>query len=524
MRFATYGRKSVYSDKSDSVDNQERMCREYADFRFKNQVESFESYSDEGFTGANTNRPGLKRLLMDIEDGLVDALIVYQLDRLSRDVRDFSNIYAALEEKHVMFISIKENIDTNTPIGKAMMYVTMVFAQMERETIAARVTDNMIGLAKKGFWTGGNPPYGYVRERIEVGGKKHVTIVIDPEAAKYVEWIFDTFLDNKYSLQGMETAFKNQGVRTVNGAFFSTTQLHKILTMPYCVEDTQEVYDYFSGLGCQMDADSPREKWDGTHGVMIYGRSTEKNKKHTLQPCDKWIVCIGLHKPFIPAAKWLAAQERFRQNTFDKTMKYDIPLLKGVLRCAYCGRKMAVSRKKLKSSILSHYYCTKRMREGVEACNARWTKCTLLDNEVMDAFRKIEADPETITQYLGDEPVQDSSKNIKELERRANKIRTKIERLAESIADAPESTAAKYIIAKIEDEDLNLAALNREIELAKTEARRQQGKVKSAEQSAKEIARLVQGLDGLSSAEKNEIVRDVVSECTWDGDTLFLRL
>ena len=99
-----------------------------------------------------------------------------------------------LEEKNVMFISIKENIDTATPIGKAMMYVTMVFAQMERETIAARVTDNMIGLAKKGFWTGGNPPYGYRREKIEVNGKKHVTIVPVPEAADYVEWIFDTFL------------------------------------------------------------------------------------------------------------------------------------------------------------------------------------------------------------------------------------------------------------------------------------------------------------------------------------------
>lgn len=524
MRFATYGRKSVYSDKSDSVDNQERMCREYADFRFKGQVDSFETYSDEGFTGANTNRPGLKRLLMDIKDGLVDALIVYQLDRISRDVRDFSNIYAALEENHVMFISIKENIDTNTPIGKAMMYVTMVFAQMERETIAARVTDNMIGLAKKGFWTGGNPPYGYVRERIEVGGKKHVTIAIDPEAAKYVEWIFDTFLDNKYSLQRMETAFKNQGVKTISGAFFSTAQLHKILTMPYCVEDTQEVYDYFSGLGCQMDTDSPREKWDGTHGVMIYGRSTEKNKKHTLQPCNKWIVCIGFHKPFIPAAKWLAVQERFRQNTFDKAMKYDVPLLKGVLRCAYCGRKMAVSRKKLQSSISSHYYCTKRMREGPEACSAKWTKCKLLDDKMLDTFRKIEADPGTIRQYLGDDPAQDSRKNVRELESRAARIRTKIERLTESIADALESTAAKYIIAKIEEEDLNLAALNRDIELAKTEARQRQGKKKSAEQSAKEIARLVQGLDGLSSAERNEIVRDVVKECTWDGDTLFLRL
>lgn len=524
MKFATYGRKSVYSDKSDSVRNQERMCREYADFRFKGQIEAFESYSDEGFTGANTNRPGLKRLLMDIGDGLVDALIVYQLDRISRDVRDFSNIYATLEEKGVMFISIKENIDTNTPIGKAMMYVTMVFAQMERETIAARVTDNMIGLAKKGFWTGGNPPYGYVRERIVIDGKKHVTISVDREASKYIEWIYDTFLENKYSLQGMETAFKNQGIRTINGAFFSTTQLHKILTMPYCVQDTPEVYDHFSGLGCQMDADSPREKWDGTHGVMVYGRSTEKNKKHSLQPHDKWIVCIGQHEPFMPAEKWLAVQDRFQKNIFDKTMKYDVPLLKGVLRCAYCGRKMSVSRKKLKSSVLSHYYCPKRMREGAEACNAKWTKCSVLDNEVLDAFRKIEADPGTIRQYLSNEPIHDSGAELNELESKARKIHAKIERLTESIEDVQESTAVKYIISRIEKEDLKLEAVKREIEMVRADARMQRGKEKSAKQSADEISRLVRGLDGLSSSQRNDIVRDVVRECTWDGTTLFLHL
>ena len=158
MRFATYGRKSVYSDKSDSVDNQERMCREYVELRFQGKVDSFETYSDEGMTGANTNRPGLKRLLADVGDGLVDALVVYQLDRLSRDVKDFANIYASLEEKGVLFLSLKESIDTNTPIGKAMMFITATFAQMERETIAARVTDKLSGLAKKGFWTGGKPP------------------------------------------------------------------------------------------------------------------------------------------------------------------------------------------------------------------------------------------------------------------------------------------------------------------------------------------------------------------------------
>lgn len=149
MIFCCYGRKSVYSDRSDSVDNQFRMCRDYVNVKYSGQVDDFRAYSDEDFTGANTNRPDLQRLLEDIRSGAADVLIVYQLDRLSRDVRDFANIYATLEEHRVKFVSIKENIDTSTPIGRAMMYVTVVFAQMERETIAARVTDNMIGLAKK---------------------------------------------------------------------------------------------------------------------------------------------------------------------------------------------------------------------------------------------------------------------------------------------------------------------------------------------------------------------------------------
>ena len=275
MFLAIYGRKSIYSDHSDSIDNQFRMCRECIDFKFPGE-NSIETYSDEAYTGANTDRPDLQRLLADVKAGLVDALVVYQLDRLSRDVRDFSNIYSLLEEHHVMFISIKENIDTTTPIGKAMMYVTVVFAQMERETIAARVTDNMLGLAKKGYWTGGNPPVGYVRKKITVNGKNHVTIEPDPEGAKYVVWIFDTFLNNHHSLQSMETSFRRQGIRTQNGAFFSTVQLYKILTQPFCCPATPEVYDFYEAKGCQMDPGSPRELWDGSRGVMVYRRSTNK--------------------------------------------------------------------------------------------------------------------------------------------------------------------------------------------------------------------------------------------------------
>lgn len=520
MHFATYGRKSIYSDKSDSVDNQQRMCREYVDLKFSGSVESFECYQDEGFTGANVNRPGLQRLLSDIADGLVDALVVYQLDRISRDVKDFANIYAALEEKGVMFISIKENIDTATPIGRAMMYVTMVFAQMERETIAARVTDNMIGLAKKGLWTGGNPPYGYRRERIEVNGKKHCTIVPVPEAAEYVRGIYEEFLDGGYSLQGMETEFKRQGRRTVNGAFFSTTQLHKILTMPYCVPASPEVWDFYNALGCQM-ADE-RDAWDGRCGVMIYGRSTEKNKKHQVQPHSEWVVTEGIHEPFMDADLWLSVQERFRQNTFEKKKKYDIPLLKGTLRCAKCGGLMQVSRKKLVHGVCSSYYCLKRMRQGADACDMQMIKCSKLDDRVLAVFSEIEADPSVIQKYSAVEKSQNDDSSLRDLEKKAASIRSRIGRLTESLADG--SGASKYIVAQIETEDLSLAAVNREIEILKTEERRSAASSRSSVERAEEIRRMMHSFSGLSADEKNAIVREVVQECTWDGQTLFLKL
>ena len=212
MKFCCYGRKSVFSEKSDSIDNQFRMCREYVDVKYSGQVDSFDKYSDEDFTGANTSRPALQRLLSDIADGCFDVLVVYQLDRLSRNVRDFSNIYASLEEHGVKFISIKENIDTSTPIGRAMMYVTVVFAQMERETIAARVADNMIGLAKKGYWVGGKPPIGYVSSQIIVDGKKQVTIERDQDGIKYVNWIFETFKQSGKSLLSLERYFTDNGI------------------------------------------------------------------------------------------------------------------------------------------------------------------------------------------------------------------------------------------------------------------------------------------------------------------------
>lgn len=521
MRFANYARKSVYSDNSDSVDNQFRMAQDYASMHFPGQVDSFARYCDEDFTGSNTKRPDLQRMLSDIRSGQIDVLIVYQLDRLSRDVRDFANIYDILEEHKVHFVSVKENIDTTTPIGKAMMYVTVVFAQMERETIAARVTDNMIGLAKKGYWTGGNPPYGYIREKIVVDGRHHVTIIPDPEGVAYVTNIFDTFLYGNFSLNGLETHFRKNGIRTLKGAFFSSTQLHKILTMPYCVEATASVYDFYATKGCIMDPGSPREKWDGSHGVMIYGRSTGKNKKHQLQPAEKWTVCIGLHKPFMPADKWLAVQDRFSKNKMDKTMKYSVPLLKGVLRCS-CGSIMPVSRKKKTEGVSSWYYCLRHVRQGKECCNRSQIKIELLDEKVLEIFREIEHDPDIVFQYAASKiiPVVD----VTALNKKIATYETKIRRLASDLALHESSAAAKYIIQEIEHLDTEMRLLQKKQLNISAQNQQNKNALISLEDRAKEIGKLIRNFDTFTDVERNEIAKKVISRCVWDGETLLLEL
>ena len=522
MRFASYGRKSVFSDKSDSVDNQLRMARDYAEMHFPGQVETFSVYSDEDFSGANTNRPDLQRLITDIKNGYIDVLIVYQLDRLSRDVRDFSNLYSILEEKKVNFISLKENIDTTTPLGKAMMYVSVVFAQMERETIAARITDNLHGLAKKGYWVGGKPPHGFTKERVSFDGKNHVILVPDPEASKYIISIIDTFLDGNFSIQSLETYFKKEKIRTVNGYFFSTNQIHKILTMPYCVEAVPEVYDYYEAKGCLMDPDSPREKWNGEYGVMVYGRTTCVNGKHEVAPPEKWLVCIGKHKPFLSAEKFLKVQDRLSRNKFDRRIKYDVPLLKGVLRCK-CGSIMCVSHKKIPSGKVNHwYYCLKRMRKGEDYCDSHHIKVDFLDEKVLDIFKSIEADPDMIMKYVSIPNVKIN--DVNSINKRISTCETKIRRLAGSLAMNEDSSASKYIISEIERLDKELTSLKQELLNSSYQLNQSNLAIQSAASRAEEIQKLIRSFDSFTSVERNEIVKEVVTSCVWDGETLSLVL
>ncbi len=151
VKIGIYPRKSVYRDNSESISVQVKLCREYADIVYRDQEREYIVYdNDEGFSGKNTDRPGYARLMSDVKSGLLNMVIVYKLDRISRNVQDFSNTFAIFQQHDVGFVSVKESFDTSTPIGRTVMYILAAFAQLERETTSERVSDNMLEMAKSG--------------------------------------------------------------------------------------------------------------------------------------------------------------------------------------------------------------------------------------------------------------------------------------------------------------------------------------------------------------------------------------
>ena len=148
---AIYSRKSRYTSKGESIGNQIDLCREYIRTHYGDAAaEHAVVFEDEGFSGGNLNRPDFKKMMTAAKDRKFKAIVVYRLDRISRNISDFSSLIEELGRLGIDFVSIRESFDTSSPMGRAMMYIASVFSQLERETIAERIRDNMHELAKTG--------------------------------------------------------------------------------------------------------------------------------------------------------------------------------------------------------------------------------------------------------------------------------------------------------------------------------------------------------------------------------------
>ena len=237
MHFFIYGRKSVYTGKGESIENQLEMCKQYIQNKFSDQSErDITVYEDEGFSAKNTDRPQFQQMLRDMKRQKPDYLVCYRLDRISRNVSDFSALIEELNDRNISFVCIKEEFDTSKPMGKAMMYIASVFAQLERETIAERVRDNMLMLARTGRWLGGTTPLGYTSEKMQevvIDGRMKTSCRLreQPEELRIVDLIFEKYLE-LHSISGVSKYLAGQGIRSRKGKSYSLEGIKQILQNP----------------------------------------------------------------------------------------------------------------------------------------------------------------------------------------------------------------------------------------------------------------------------------------------------
>jgi site-specific DNA recombinase len=150
---------------------------------------SRDRYDDGGFTGANIDRPALKRLMIDIEAGKVDCVVVYKVDRLSRSLLDFGRLMEVFERHNVSFVSVTQAFSTASSMGRLMLNVLLSFAQFEREMISERTRDKIAAARRKGKWSGGMPILGYTVVKTK--------LVVDPAEAEQVRQIFAMYLERR---------------------------------------------------------------------------------------------------------------------------------------------------------------------------------------------------------------------------------------------------------------------------------------------------------------------------------------
>lgn len=267
---AIYARQSLDKKDSISIETQIELCKkEIGD-------EPYKEYVDRGYSGKNTNRPQFKAMMQDVENGVISKIIVYKLDRLSRSTLDFGELMDALSKHNVEFSSTREKFDTSTPIGKAMLNIIMVFAQLERETIQVRVQDNFRMRSSRGAYDA-KAPYGYAKTKVMVQGKAVSTLKPDKAYSLMVKKIFEQYAYTSTSLGYLARTLNQQGIKSANGAAWDSCKLSKLLCNPIYVKADAEVYKYYRAKGMEITNDI--DDFRGQYGCVTYGQwDRAKNK------------------------------------------------------------------------------------------------------------------------------------------------------------------------------------------------------------------------------------------------------
>ena len=357
----------------DSLSVQKRELIAYCQLVFG--IQDYVIFEDPGYSAKNTDRPAYQEMMARIRTGEFSHLMVWKIDRISRNLLDFAQMYAELKDLGVVFVSKNEQFDTSTAIGEAMLKIILVFAELERKMTAERVTAVMLSRANNGQWNGGRVPYGYSYDKSE----KQFTI--NPEEAKVYHLVCDLYED-KQSLIYVSRHLNESGYRTRKGSLWTPTTIHKLLTNVF---------------------------YTGSYRYNVHKEGTGYKRRDK----EEWITIENHHPALIDDVRYdrfcflLKRNARGGVKPGDTYVKKNVHIFGGLIRCGICGSNMTATldRKRANGWRPSIYGCSTR-RKSSDLCKNKYITDVTLGPFVFNYLANILRIRNSVTQKTTTETLE----------------------------------------------------------------------------------------------------------------------
>lgn len=319
-------------------------------------IPDFVIFEDAGYSAKNTDRPDYQQMMARIRTGEFSHLLVWKIDRISRNLLDFAAMYSELKQLGVVFVSKNEQFDTSSAMGEAMLKIILVFAELERNMTAERVSAVFLSRANDGIWNGGKVPFGYAYD------KQTKTFSILEDEAKTVRLIYALYESSK-SLVTVSKALNERGIKTRSGSEWSPTTVHTMLSNPF---------------------------YSGTYRYNYRNESDPHH--HVPKKKEDWILVKNHHPAIVSPEHQAAVELILASKSYGKNQTYqrkNIHAFAGLLTCGYCGSTMAatIDRARADGWRPSVYICSRRRMSN--DCQNKYVSDVTLGPFVLNFFANL---------------------------------------------------------------------------------------------------------------------------------------
>jgi site-specific DNA recombinase len=438
-----------------------------------------QKYDDGGYTGANMDRPALKRLLADVQSGAVNCVVVYKVDRLSRSLLDFARIMEIFDKHGATFVSVTQQFNTTSSMGRLTLNVLLSFAQFEREMISERTRDKMSAARRKGKWVGGNLVMGY--DVAPQGG----SLLVNQEEAQRVREIFALYLE---------------------------------------MGSLIPVVEELDRRGWRM------KSWTTREGRQAGGKPIPKNSLYNLLTNMIYVgkveydgeVYEGEHERIVDDETWNRVQSALNRNGRRGGRNIGNKhgaLLKGLVRCATCDVGMIHTYVKKKNRLYRYYVCVKAHQRGWAQCETRSVSAPALENAVVEQLRGIGRNPAVlrgVLRQIGEPRQRDASEKEREKADIERELKTNSEEMRDVAPRAGTVQSATDRLAELQE---RMRYLNNRM----PELLTQLARIDAEAADPKEVETALQEFDPLweqfSTWEQERFIGILVDEVRYDGKT-----